>query len=56
MLERKKEFAVILAFDVVVTKEAKEEADKTGVKIFESDVIYQLEEMFTKYMESVRSP
>lgn len=55
MLERKKEFAVILAFDVVVTKEAKTEADSLGVRIFESEVIYQLTDMFQKYLENVRS-
>jgi len=56
MLERKKkEFAVILAFDVVITKEAKQEADQLGVKIFESNVIYQLTDMFTKYLESLHT-
>lgn len=55
MLERKKEFAVILAFDVPVSKEAKQEAEHVGVKIFESDVIYQLTDMFAKYLETLHS-
>ena len=46
MLEKKKEFAAILAFDVKVTREAQELADELGVKIFTADVIYHLSNMF----------
>jgi len=55
MLEHKREFACILAFDVKVMPEAREFADKVGVRIFEADIIYHLEEMFQKYLEEVAS-
>jgi translation initiation factor 5B len=51
MLEHKKEFAVILAFDVPVAKEAQEYADKVGVRIFTADIIYHLFDQFTAYVE-----
>ncbi|KAJ9511344.1 hypothetical protein QJQ45_029730, partial [Haematococcus lacustris] len=37
-----KKFAVILAFDVPVSKEARELAEEYGVKIFTADIIYHL--------------
>jgi len=52
MLEKKKEYAVILAFDVEVTPDAQEMADKLGVIIFEADIIYHLFDKFTAYMKS----
>ena len=56
MMEKKmKEYAVILAFDVAVTKEAREYAAETGVKIFTADIIYHLFDQFTAYMEQVRA-
>ncbi|CAN4106968.1 unnamed protein product [Withania somnifera] len=42
MLEKKKEYATILAFDVKVTQEARELADELGVKVFMADIIYHL--------------
>ncbi|KAG5629991.1 hypothetical protein H5410_001708 [Solanum commersonii] len=43
MLERKKEYATILAFDVKVTQEARELSDELGVKVFMADdIIYHL--------------
>ena len=51
MLEHQKEFAVILAFDVKVTKEAQEHADDVGVRIFTADIIYHLFDYFTNYMK-----
>lgn len=55
MLEKKrKKFAVILAFDVPVTREARELADDVGVKIFTADIIYHLFDQFTAYMKQVR--
>ncbi len=43
MMERGvKKFAVILAFDVPVTKEAREMAEDLGVRIFTADIIYHL--------------
>jgi len=50
-LEHKKEFACILAFDVVVEKDAQEFADSIGVKIFQADIIYHLFDHFTAYMK-----
>jgi len=55
MLEHKKEYACILAFDVKVMPDAREFAEKLGVRIFEADIIYHLEEMFQKYLEEVAS-
>uniref|UniRef100_A0A7S1TEJ9 Eukaryotic translation initiation factor 5B n=1 Tax=Compsopogon caeruleus TaxID=31354 RepID=A0A7S1TEJ9_9RHOD len=51
MLERKKEFAVILAFDVKVETEARELAEYLGVRIFTADIIYHLFDQFTAYMD-----
>jgi len=53
MLEHKREYACILAFDVKVMPEAREFAETYGVRIFEADIIYHLEEMFQKYLEEV---
>jgi len=55
MLEKKKEYAVILAFDVPVVPLAREEAERQGVRIFESGVIYKLTEMFTQYLETLHN-
>jgi translation initiation factor 5B len=41
-LDHKKEYATILAFDVRVTAEAKDLAEKMGVRIFTADIIYHL--------------
>lgn len=54
MLERRKEFATILAFDVSVEKEAKELAEELGVKVFTADIIYHLFDQFNVYMEDVK--
>lgn len=50
MLEKSKEFAVMLCFDVKVDKEAQEYADREGIKIFTADIIYHLFDDFTKHM------
>ncbi|KAL8725720.1 MAG: hypothetical protein Q9166_007170 [cf. Caloplaca sp. 2 TL-2023] len=50
MLEKAKEFAVMLCFDVKVDKEAQAYADEVGVKIFTADIIYHLFDDFTKHM------
>merc|ERR1712078_104589 len=55
MLERKKEYAVILAFDVEVSREAREMAKDLGIKIFTADIIYHLFDQFTAYMDQVRA-
>lgn len=50
MLEKAKEFAVMLCFDVKVDKEASAYAEDVGVKIFTADIIYHLFDDFTKHM------
>ena len=50
MLEKAKEYAVMLCFDVKVDKEAQTYADDVGVKIFTADIIYHLFDDFTKHM------
>jgi len=42
-----KKYAVILAFDVPVSKEAREMAEELNVKIFTADIIYHLFDQFT---------
>ena len=42
MLEHDEKFAVILAFDVKVERDAQEMADREKVKIFQADIIYHL--------------
>ena len=49
MLEHEQKYAVILAFDVKVEREAQEMADREGVKIFQADIIYHLFDRFTEY-------
>lgn len=50
MLEKAKEFAVMLCFDVKVDKDAMELAAQMGVKIFTAEIIYHLFDDFTKHM------
>lgn len=50
MLEKRKEFATILAFDVPVERDAREMAEKEGVTIFTADIIYNLFDMFVEHM------
>ncbi|KAI3807490.1 hypothetical protein L1987_23420 [Smallanthus sonchifolius] len=54
MLEKKKEYATILAFDVKVTPEARELADDIGVKIFIADIIYHLFDQFKAYIDNLK--
>ena len=53
MLEHKREYACILAFDVPVSKDANEMASSLGVRIFTADIIYHLEDSFKKYLEDI---
>ena len=55
MLERKREYAIILAFDVAVSTEAQHWATTMGVQIFTADVIYHLFTMCTNYMAEARN-
>ena len=50
MLERAREYAQILAFDVKIDKDAEDLAEEVGVKIFSADVIYRLFDQFKAYM------
>ncbi|CAA0822046.1 eukaryotic translation initiation factor 2 (eIF-2) family protein [Striga hermonthica] len=54
MLEKKKEYGTILAFDVKVTQEARELADELGVKIFIADIIYHLFDRFNAYIVNLK--
>ncbi|KAJ9469500.1 Eukaryotic translation initiation factor 5B [Diplonema papillatum] len=51
MKEKHPKYAVILCFDVAVTKEAQEFADKEEITIFTADIIYHLQDKFNKYLE-----
>ncbi|KAK6579901.1 hypothetical protein PZA11_007609 [Diplocarpon coronariae] len=50
MLEKNREFAVMLCFDVKIDKEAQSYADEQGIKIFTADIIYHLFDQFTAHM------
>ncbi|KAM6559807.1 hypothetical protein CsatA_029046 [Cannabis sativa] len=54
MLEKKKEYATILAFDVKVTPESRELAEELGVKIFIADIIYHLFDQFKAYIDNLK--
>ncbi|KAG0153220.1 hypothetical protein PDIDSM_5070 [Penicillium digitatum] len=53
MLEKNKEFAVMLCFDVKVDKDAMAYANEIGVKIFTADIIYHLFDSFTEHMVQI---
>lgn len=53
MRDKRKEYAVILAFDVGVSHEI-DEAYYSDIKVFQSDVIYRLVEDFQNYLEKVK--
>lgn len=53
MLEKAKDFAVMLCFDVKVDKDAQQYADEQGIKIFTADIIYHLFDAFTKHMSEI---
>ncbi|KHJ35725.1 putative eukaryotic translation initiation factor 5b [Erysiphe necator] len=53
MLEKNKEYAVMLCFDVKVDKEAQIYADEQGIKIFTADIIYHLFDAFTAHMNVI---
>lgn len=54
MLEHDPQFAVILAFDVKVERDAQEMADNVGVRIFQADIIYHLCDRFTNYRKELK--
>ncbi|WFC93533.1 eukaryotic translation initiation factor 5B [Malassezia brasiliensis] len=53
MLEKAKELACILCFDVPVDKEAERLADELGIKLFTADIIYHLFDSFMAYKAEV---
>lgn len=53
MLEKARDYAVMLCFDVKVDKEAQAYADEQGIKIFTADIIYHLFDQFTKHMDEL---
>jgi translation initiation factor 5B len=54
MLEKDSQYAVILAFDVKVEREAQDMADHLGVKIFTADIIYHLFDKFMGYRDELK--
>ena len=54
MLERDEQYAVILAFDVKIEREAQEMADSLNIKIFSAEIIYHLFDAFTKYRDDYK--
>ena len=44
-------YAVVLAFDVKIERDAQEQADKEGITIFSAEIIYHLFDQFTAYCE-----
>lgn len=51
MLEKKKEYACMLCFDIKIDKEIEEIAKTNNVKVFSSNIIYHLLDSFMKYRE-----
>lgn len=51
MLEKNRDYATILAFDVKVTPEARAAAESLGVRIFTADIIYHLTDQFDAYLK-----
>lgn len=47
------EYATVLAFDVDVSKEAREHAQEMGVRIMTADIIYHLFDQFTRFMDEL---
>ncbi len=51
---KNKEYGVVLAFNVKVMPEARELAEKEGIKIFQHNVIYKLIEDFEEWLKQLR--
>lgn len=49
MLEKARELACILCFDVPVDKDAERMAEEMGIRLFKADIIYHLFDKFTAY-------
>ncbi|KAF2837149.1 hypothetical protein M501DRAFT_986489 [Patellaria atrata CBS 101060] len=53
MLEKQKEYAVMLCFNVKIDKEAQQYADSVGVKIWTAEIIYHLFDKWTAHMKEL---
>merc|ERR1712048_288941 len=53
-LEKKREFATILAFDVRLDPDAAQMADDLGVRVFTANIIYHLQDQFQQYLQDLR--
>ncbi|GMF08691.1 unnamed protein product [Ambrosiozyma monospora] len=53
MLDKAKEYAIMLCFDVKIDKEAEQYAQEQGITIFNADIIYHLFDSFTAYQEKM---
>ncbi|KAG9029648.1 hypothetical protein FRB95_005036 [Tulasnella sp. JGI-2019a] len=53
MLEKAKELACILCFDVPVDKDAERMAEEMGIRLFKADIIYHLFDAFTAYNNEI---
>ncbi|KAG8906155.1 hypothetical protein FRB99_007469 [Tulasnella sp. 403] len=53
MLEKAKELACVLCFDVSVDKEAELLAKDMGIRLFQADIIYHLFDAFTAYTNEI---
>ncbi|MES1922220.1 eukaryotic translation initiation factor 5B [Bonamia ostreae] len=54
MLEKKPEYACILAFNVRVDREIEQFAEEVGVKIFKGEIIYNLKDFFLDYIADLK--
>ena len=54
-VDKKKEYASILCFDVRVTPEAAKFAEEEGIKIFTANIIYNLFDAFIEYVDVCRN-
>ncbi|EDR05004.1 uncharacterized protein LACBIDRAFT_252126, partial [Laccaria bicolor S238N-H82] len=53
MLEKAKELACILCFDVPIDKEAERLAEEMGIRLFKADIIYHLFDSFKAYNDEI---
>lgn len=53
MLEKAKELACILCFDVPVDRDAERMAEEMGIRLFKADIIYHLFDAFTAYNSEI---
>jgi len=53
MLEKAKELACILCFDVPIDRDAEKLAEEMGIRLFRADIIYHLFDAFTAYNKEI---